>query len=57
MVHEGFQVTSDRREARKQMLDDDGFTTGVLFKSDEPPFKSFQDSPVAVSELGKQFVL
>ncbi|MGD8429411.1 MAG: 2-oxoacid:ferredoxin oxidoreductase subunit beta [Ectothiorhodospiraceae bacterium] len=32
-VHDGFQVTSDRREAFVQLLDDDGFAQGLLYRA------------------------
>ncbi len=57
-VHDGFAETSTNRlEARRRLLDDDGYSLGVLFKSVEPSYKPCATSDEAVADLERQFVL
>jgi 2-oxoglutarate/2-oxoacid ferredoxin oxidoreductase subunit beta len=54
-IHEGFQPTADRRKALQALVDDDGFTNGVLYQSEPAGYRS---APVASSDLvriGRQF--
>ncbi len=36
IVHPGFELTSDRRQAYLQLMEDDGFATGLLFRGSMP---------------------
>lgn len=59
-VHDGFAdvPTNDERYARLQLMDDDGFTVGVLFKSDTTvPFDQAHESVSDLAEIGKQFLI
>jgi 2-oxoglutarate ferredoxin oxidoreductase subunit beta len=57
-VHDGFAETStDRREARRRLLDDDGYSLGVLFKSVEPSYKPCAFTDEKITDLERQFVL
>ncbi len=57
-VHDGFAETSTSRlEARRRLLDDDGYSLGVLFKSVEPSYKPCHQSTEAIADLERQFAL
>ena len=57
-VHDGFAETSTSRlEARRRLLDDDGYSLGVLFKSVEPSYKPCYQSTEAIADLERQFAL
>jgi len=58
MVHDGFAETStDRLEARRRLLEDDGFSVGTLFKSNEPSFTPCKRSNETIADLEGQFAL
>jgi 2-oxoglutarate ferredoxin oxidoreductase subunit beta len=58
LVHADFtEPYSDRREAFLRLLDDDGFTTGILYKSQTPPFQPTPKSVEPVAALGDQFAI
>ncbi|MGE4528887.1 MAG: 2-oxoacid:ferredoxin oxidoreductase subunit beta [Rhodospirillaceae bacterium] len=57
-VHDGFAETSNNRlEARRRLLDDDGYSLGVLFKSVEPSYTPCHRSDDGISDLERQFAL
>jgi len=57
-VHDGFAETSTNRlEARRRLLDDDGYSLGVLFKSQEPSYKPCRRSDDSIADLERQFAL
>lgn len=58
VVHESFtEPCTDRREARRRLIDDDGFSLGTLFKSVEPSYKPCHQSTKTAAELERQFAL
>ncbi|MGE4529627.1 MAG: 2-oxoacid:ferredoxin oxidoreductase subunit beta, partial [Rhodospirillaceae bacterium] len=58
VVHESFtEPCTDRREARRRLLDDDGFSLGTLFKSVEPSYKPCHQNTKTAAELERQFAL
>jgi len=57
-VHDGFAETSTNRlEARRRLLDDDGYSLGVLFKSKEPSYTPCATTDETIPDLERQFVL
>ena len=58
VVHESFtEPCTDRREARRRLIDDDGFSLGTLFKSVEPSYKPCHQNTATAAELERQFAL
>ncbi len=58
LVHESFtEACTDRREARRRLIDDDGFSLGTLFKSVEPSYKPSHRNSEPLDELERQFAL
>jgi len=58
VVHESFtEPCTDRREARRRLIDDDGFSLGTLFKSVEPSYKPVHQNTKTAAELERQFAL
>ena len=58
VVHESFtEPCTDRREARRRLIDDDGFSLGTLFKSVEPSYKPCHQNTKTAAELERQFAL
>ena len=55
LVHPGFEPTADRREAFMQLMDDDGFTTGVLYKADTPAYQPDRAEPSDLETIARQF--
>lgn len=55
IVHPGFEPTGDRREAFLQLMDDDGFTTGVLYRADTPAFRAERAAPADLDTIEQQF--
>ena len=56
LVHAATEApTSDAREAARRILDDDGFTTGVLLADRRRPFRPTTGRPVPLSEIEKEF--
>ncbi len=57
-VHDGFAETSTNRlEASRRLLEDDGYSLGVLFKSVEPSYKPCETSAETIADLERQFAL
>jgi len=57
-VHDGFAETSTNRlEARRRLLEDDGYSLGVLFKSMEPSYTPCHRSDDTLADLERQFAL
>ncbi|MGY6587469.1 MAG: thiamine pyrophosphate-dependent enzyme [Wenzhouxiangella sp.] len=50
-----FTTTRQRREALLQLDEDDGFTTGVLYRADRPCFQPAQAKPRSIDELARAF--
>ncbi|MGC2856392.1 2-oxoacid:ferredoxin oxidoreductase subunit beta [Novispirillum sp. DQ9] len=50
-------ATSDRREAFLKLLDDDGMTTGVLFKGHNPVYGKPHPASASIADLEKGFAL
>ncbi|SOD91054.1 2-oxoacid:ferredoxin oxidoreductase subunit beta [Caenispirillum bisanense] len=63
MVHDGFggfgfdDGTPDRREAFRRLMDDDGYSCGVLFKGNTPAFKSPTAAPASLADMERKFAL
>jgi 2-oxoglutarate ferredoxin oxidoreductase subunit beta len=58
LVHGDFtEPFTDRRDAFLRLLDDDGFTTGILYRSPSAPFQPSPRSGMPVSALGDQFAI
>ncbi|MBB4264534.1 2-oxoacid:ferredoxin oxidoreductase subunit beta [Roseospira visakhapatnamensis] len=57
-VHEGFpEPTDDRREAFLRLLDDDAFSTGILYKGRTGAFQPHAEATTRAVALGDQFVI
>jgi len=57
-VHAGFpEPTDDRREAFLRLLDDDAFSTGILYKGRAGAFQPSAEVSDTVASLGDQFVI
>lgn len=56
-VHEGFETTSDRRAAFAQLMDDDNFTQGLLYRSDAPPYAPDRGEAADLDAIAGQFAL
>lgn len=57
-VHTGFpEPTDDRREAFLRLLDDDAFSTGILYKGRAGAFQPSIEATATVPSLGDQFVV
>ncbi len=54
-VHEGFEATNDRAAAFAALAEDDGFTTGVLYRAPRPHFQPDQREPVDIETIEKRF--
>ncbi|MEF2071584.1 2-oxoacid:ferredoxin oxidoreductase subunit beta [Consotaella aegiceratis] len=59
MVHiAGVETPPSRMEdALRQMADDDGFTTGVLFAGDRPPFQPQRVAERSIAEIEARFAI
>jgi 2-oxoglutarate ferredoxin oxidoreductase subunit beta len=57
MVHAGFEPTSDPREAARRLLDDDLFTTGVIYAGTRPSFQPARKEVEATADVTKSFRL
>jgi len=61
LVHEGFagetQPTSDRREAFQRLLADDGFSTGILYQSQQPVYEPDLTEKETLDEIEARFAL
>ncbi len=57
-VHTGFaEPTDDRREAFLRLLDDDAFSTGILYKGRAGAFQPSTEATTTVASLGDQFAI
>ena len=54
-VHEGFEPTDDRAAAFAALSDDDGFTTGILYRAPRPAFRPDQRDRVDIETIEKHF--
>ena len=54
-IHDGFQPTDDRRQALQALLDDDGFTTGVLYRSERAVYRTAPKASSDPARIGQQF--
>jgi 2-oxoglutarate ferredoxin oxidoreductase subunit beta len=63
LVHDGFggagfdDGTPDRREAFRRLMEDDGYSCGVLFKGQTPAFKPHPAEPGSIEEIQGSFAL
>jgi len=58
LVHSDFvEPYADRRDAFLRLLDDDGFTTGILYSNPSAPFQPTSQQTEPVSALGDQFAI
>ncbi|MBF0355895.1 MAG: hypothetical protein HQL43_11730 [Alphaproteobacteria bacterium] len=55
MVHKGFEPTSDLREASQRLLDDDMFTSGIVYAGTRASFQVPQAQPHPSTDLAKSF--
>lgn len=56
-VHDGFRTTSDRRDAFAQLMDDDDFTTGLLYRREMGAYTPRRADPVSLNDLSAQFLV
>jgi 2-oxoglutarate ferredoxin oxidoreductase subunit beta len=47
-VHPGFEPTSNRHEALRQLMDDDGLSSGLLYRAEVP---ASRPDPVKTTDL------
>ncbi|KAA5606892.1 2-oxoacid:ferredoxin oxidoreductase subunit beta [Roseospira marina] len=58
LVHAEFtEPETDRKAAFLRLLDDDGFSTGILLKSPSAPFRPTTAASEPISALGRQFAI
>ncbi|ABC23519.1 2-oxoacid:ferredoxin oxidoreductase subunit beta [Rhodospirillum rubrum] len=56
-VHQEWQPTADRTEAFRKLLDDDGFSTGILYKGTKPAFVPETAERASFTEIEAQFAV
>lgn len=56
-VHQEWEPVSNRTQAFKTLLDDDGFSTGILFKGLTPAYIPETAEPMALAALEARFVV
>ncbi|WP_440997035.1 2-oxoacid:ferredoxin oxidoreductase subunit beta [Arhodomonas sp. SL1] len=56
-VHGGFEPTDDRRQAFLQLLDDDEFTQGLLFRSTAPAYTPDTAESADTASIAEQFAV
>jgi 2-oxoglutarate/2-oxoacid ferredoxin oxidoreductase subunit beta len=54
-VHEGFEPTENRAAAFAALAEDDGFTTGILYRAPRPRFAPDRCEPVDIETIEKRF--
>jgi len=54
-VRPGFEATGDRREAFVRLLDDDQFTTGLLYRNDKPGWRPDRAEPESLDDIAAHF--
>ncbi len=54
-VHEGFEPTDDRAAAFAALAEDDGFTTGVLYRAPRPRYQPERRESVDIETIQKRF--
>ncbi len=54
-VHEGFEPTDDRAAAFAALAEDDGFTTGILYRAPRPSFRPDTRDPADMATIEKRF--
>ena len=54
-VHEGFEPTDDRAAAFAALAEDDGFTTGILYRAPRPAFQPDQREQSDIETIEKRF--
>jgi len=57
LTHAGFEPTDSRRDAFLRLLDDDLFTTGILYKGKAGAFQPSMAGDAPVESLGNQFAI
>lgn len=58
LVHDAWkEPTADRREAFLKLLDDDGYSTGILYKGNAKPFAPMHRTTKTFSEIEATFAL
>ena len=60
MVHQGFAPAKDKTEARKNLMTDDGLTTGILYANPDA-YVSYErneiEPEISLKELEEQFAI
>ncbi len=54
-VHDGFEPTDDRAAAFAALAEDEGFTTGILYRAPRPRFAPDRREPVDIGAIEKRF--
>ena len=55
-VHAGFRATNDRGQAFADLMEDDGFTTGLLYRAEREPYQSAEaNGKVSLQEIAAEF--
>ncbi len=56
-VHQEWTPTADRTAAFQQLMEDDGFATGILYQGTKPPFQPEADEPATMEQIESQFAI
>lgn len=54
-IHPGFVPTADRREAFLRLMDDDCFTTGLLYRNERPPWRPPAADTATLDSIAAEF--
>ena len=54
-VHEGFEPTDDRTAAFAALAEDDGFTTGILYRAPRACYRPDQREPTDINAIERRF--
>lgn len=54
-VHPGFETTNDRGEAFRQLMEDDGLTSGLLYRAEVPAFQPHPAKSTDLETLEQRF--
>lgn len=54
-VHEGFEPTDKRAAAFAALADDDGFTTGILYRAPRPAYRPDHSAPADLDTIERRF--
>jgi 2-oxoglutarate ferredoxin oxidoreductase subunit beta len=54
-VHQEWEPTADRTQAFQKLLDDDGYSTGILYKGTKPAFQPEKGASATIAQIEAQF--